>query len=118
MEVQAPLQTTVNAFGDPFLSQSGIANLDGTQPQLNPYAQQAAGVGGQQFYQDATSYKHPLNYPLYSSIGPRRENLMAYQRNTTDFFIPDNLREDLQRKAEATLQTFANSTLPASVEYF
>lgn len=43
---------------------------------------------------------------------------MAYQRSTSDFFIPDNLREDLQRKAEATLQTFANSTLPQSVEYF
>ena len=43
---------------------------------------------------------------------------MAYQRSTSDLFIPDSLREDLQRKAEATLQTFANSTLPQSVEYF
>jgi PAB-dependent poly(A)-specific ribonuclease subunit 3 len=43
---------------------------------------------------------------------------MAYQRSTSDFFIPDNIREDLQRKAEATLQTFANSTLPQNVEYF
>ena len=43
---------------------------------------------------------------------------MAHQRSTSDFFIPDNLREDLQRKAEAILQTFANSTLPPSVEYF
>ena len=99
------------------MSQQGIANLDG-QSQLNPYAGQASGVGGQQFYQDASGYKHPLNYHLYASVGPRRENLMAYQRNTSDFFIPDNLREDLQRKTEATLQTFANSTLPQSVEYF
>ena len=43
---------------------------------------------------------------------------MAYQRSTSDFFIPDNFREDLQRKAEATLQTFANTSLPQSVEYF
>ena len=43
---------------------------------------------------------------------------MAYQRSTSDFFISDNLREDLQRKAEATLQTFANTTLPQTVEYF
>lgn len=43
---------------------------------------------------------------------------MAYQRSTSDFFVPDNLREDLQRKSEATLQTFANSTLPQNVEYF
>lgn len=95
-----------------------MANLDGAQPQLNPYVATTPGAGGQQFFQDTASYKHPLNYHLYASIGPRRENLMAYQRSTSDFFIPDNLREDLQRKAEATLQTFGNSTLPQSVEYF
>ena len=118
IEAQAPMHTQLNAYSDPYLTQAGIASLDGTQPQLNPYAQQTPSIGGQQFFQDSTTYKHPLNYHLYASIGPRRENLMAYQRSTSDFFIPDNLREDLQRKAEATLQTFANSTLPQSVEYF
>lgn len=118
IDSQAALQSTLNAYGDPFLTQSGIANLDGTQAQINPYAAATPGVGGQQYFQDASSYKHPLNYHLYASIGPRRENLMAYQRSTSDFFVPDNLREDLQRKSEATLQTFANSTLPQSVEYF
>lgn len=43
---------------------------------------------------------------------------MAYQRSTSDFFIPDSLREDLQKKAEATLQVYANSMLPPNVEYF
>jgi len=114
--VQPQLQQAINAFGDPFLAQQGMTSLDATQAQINPYAQQA--TAGQQFFQDATSFKHPLNYHLYSSIGPRRENLMAFQRSTTDFFIPDDLREDLQRKSEATLQTFANSTLPLNVEYF
>ena len=112
------MHTTISAFGDPFLAQTTLASLDGTQQQINPYAQPNPSVGGQQFYQDTTSYKYPLNYHLYSSIGPRRENLMANQRSTSDFFIPDSLREDLQRKADATLQTFANSTLPQSVEYF
>ncbi|KAF2485613.1 hypothetical protein BDY17DRAFT_108439 [Neohortaea acidophila] len=112
------LQTHLDAYNDPFLTQSGMANLDGAQAQMNPYASPTAGVAGQQFFQDPSSYKHPLNYHLYASVGPRRENLMAYQRNTADFFIPDTLREDLQRKAEATLQTFSNSTLPHSVEYF
>lgn len=112
------MQTQINAFADPFLAQAGISALDGTQTQLNPYTQQTQGMGNQQFFSDATTYKHPLNYHLYASIGPRRENLMAYQRSTSDFFIPDNLREDLQRKAEATLQTFANSSLPQNVEYF
>lgn len=43
---------------------------------------------------------------------------MAYQRTTHDFFIPDHLREELQRKSEATLQTFPNSTLPQQLEHF
>ena len=33
---------------------------------------------------------------------------MAYQRTTHDFFIPDHLREEMQRKAEASLQTFTS----------
>jgi len=118
MDVPQQMHAAINAYSDPFLTQAGITSLDGTQQQMNPYAQQTSGMGGQQFYQDANSFKHPLNYHLYSSLGPRRENLMAYQRSTSDFFIPDNLREDLQRKAEAALQTFANSTLPQNVEYF
>jgi PAB-dependent poly(A)-specific ribonuclease subunit 3 len=118
IEPGTQIQTQINAFSDPFLAQAGIAGLDGTQTQINPYAQQTPGMSNQQFFSDATNYKHPLNYHLYASIGPRRENLMAYQRSTSDFFIPDSLREDLQRKAEATLQTFANSALPQSVEYF
>lgn len=44
--------------------------------------------------------------------------MASYQRVTADFFVPDDLREDLQRKSEATLQTFANSTLPHTVEHF
>jgi len=42
--------------------------------------------------------------------------MTPYQRATADFFVPDDLREDLQRKAEATLQTFPNSTLPQNVD--
>lgn len=118
MEHQHSIQTNLNAFGDPFLTQPSMPSLDNNQTQMNPYAQQTPGVGSQQYFQDSGNYKYPLNYHLYASIGPRRDNLMAYQRSTSDFFIPDNLREDLQRKAEATLQTFANTTLPQNVEYF
>lgn len=108
----------MNTFQDNFLAQPGISGLDASQNHINPYAQQTASVAAQPYYQDASSFKHPLNYHLYSAIGPRRENLMAYQRSTSDFFLPDQLREDLQRKADAALQTFANSTLPQSVEHF
>ena len=107
------MQNTLNVYNDPFLTTS-----NGTQPQINPYAAPTPAVSGQQFFQDNSNYKHPLSYHLYASIGPRRENLTPYQRSTSDFFVPDNLREDLQRKAEATLQTFANSSLSQQVEYF
>jgi PAB-dependent poly(A)-specific ribonuclease subunit 3 len=44
--------------------------------------------------------------------------MLPYQRASADFFIPDDFREDLHKKAEAALQTFANSTLPQQVEHF
>lgn len=103
---------------DPY-SMQGVNNTlaDGTStPQLNPYSQDAsAGM-----FQNAAAYthNHPLNYHMYAPIGPHRENLMPYQRTTHDIFIPDHLREELQRKTEATLQTFSNSTLPPQIEHF
>nr|POE86425.1 pab-dependent poly(a)-specific ribonuclease subunit pan3 [Quercus suber] len=116
------LQTQLTSFGDPFVStqalQQSLTGLDGTQQQINPYAQVPSSVSGQGYFQDTSGFKHPLNYHLYASIGPKREKTAPYQRVSSDFFIPDDLREDLQRKSEATLQTFANSTLPQSVEYF
>lgn len=119
MEAQQPqLSQQMSAYDNPFLAQQSITGLDASQTQINPYVQQASNVGNQAFFQDASTFKHPLNYHLYASIGPRRENLMAYQRSTADFFVPDDLREELQRKSEATLQTYANSALPQAVEYF
>ena len=109
----------MNSFPDPFLSSQTMPGLENNgQQSINPYSQQASSTSGQPFYQDTGVYKHPLQYHLYASIGPRRDNLMAYQRTTSDFFIPDDLREDLQRKSEATLQTFANSTLPQNIDGF
>lgn len=104
---------------DPFIQQQTVTGLDGAHQQaINPYAQTQGAATGQ-FYQDtSTGFKHPLNYHLYASLGPYRENLLSYQRTAHDFFIADDLREDLQRKSEATLQTFANTTLPQSLEYF
>lgn len=123
LQIEQPqsIQATISAYNDPFLSRQtmsqGISGLDGSQ-QVNPYAHTAHSVPGQLYYQDATGFKHPLNYHLYASVGPRRENMLPYQRASADFFIPDDLREDLHKKSDATLQIFANSTLPQSVEYF
>jgi PAB-dependent poly(A)-specific ribonuclease subunit 3 len=43
--------------------------------------------------------------------------LLAYQRTAHDFFIPDSVREDLQRKSEAARQTVHNSTSPVIEQY-
>ncbi|EMC92217.1 hypothetical protein BAUCODRAFT_151644 [Baudoinia panamericana UAMH 10762] len=122
IEHSPQIQPQINPYNDPFMPQQSlhqaIPSLDGSQQTINPYATTAQTVAGQPFYPDNNSYKHPLNYHLYASVGPRRENMQPYQRASADFFIPDNLREDLQKKSEAALQTFANSTLPQSVEYF
>lgn len=118
VQVEAQLQSQIGAYSDPFLTQTTIHGLAANAAQVNPYAQAGADVSSQQFYQDSSSYKYPLNYHLYTPIGSQRANLLPYQRSSADFFIPDDLREDLQRKSEATLQTFANSTLPQAVEYF
>lgn len=119
LDAQSQISQQINPYStDPFLAGQGLAGLDGAQAHMNPYAQQGSAIGGQGFYPDPSSFKHPLNYHLYSSIGPRRENLATFQRTTADFFIPDDLREDLQRKSEAALQTFANSTLPHTIEHF
>ncbi|WPH03530.1 PAB-dependent poly(A)-specific ribonuclease subunit pan3 [Acrodontium crateriforme] len=121
IDPQSALGTPLNQYSDPFLAQQAlqqtIAGLDGTQAQINPYAQ-AAGVGAQAYFPDTSGFRHPLNYHLYASIGPRRDKMLPYQRASADFFIPDDLREDLQRKSEAALQIYANSTLPHVVEHF
>nr|4CYJ_A Chain A, PAB-DEPENDENT POLY(A)-SPECIFIC RIBONUCLEASE SUBUNIT PAN3-LIKE PROTEIN [Thermochaetoides thermophila]4CYJ_B Chain B, PAB-DEPENDENT POLY(A)-SPECIFIC RIBONUCLEASE SUBUNIT PAN3-LIKE PROTEIN [Thermochaetoides thermophila]4CYJ_C Chain C, PAB-DEPENDENT POLY(A)-SPECIFIC RIBONUCLEASE SUBUNIT PAN3-LIKE PROTEIN [Thermochaetoides thermophila]4CYJ_D Chain D, PAB-DEPENDENT POLY(A)-SPECIFIC RIBONUCLEASE SUBUNIT PAN3-LIKE PROTEIN [Thermochaetoides thermophila] len=41
-----------------------------------------------------------------------RQELQPWQRATYDFFMPQNLREDLQKKQFATLQVIPNSGLP------
>lgn len=107
--------TQLDAYSDPFLASQALHNIDLSQQGLNPYAEQSTAVSGQ-FYTDAVQFRHPLNYHLYASIAPRREQLLPYQRATADFFISDALREELQRKAEATLQVFPNSTLPQNVD--
>jgi hypothetical protein len=45
-----------------------------------------------------------LQYHLYAPIGPHKEDILAYQRLAHDFFLPNDLREELQKKSEATRQ--------------
>lgn len=89
---------------------------DTYQQPINPYAQEVGASAGTGYYQ-GTSYTQPLQYHLYAPLGPHREAMSPYQRAVHDFFISDHLREDLQRKAAATVQTLPSeyqSIFPAS----
>ncbi|KAL2758368.1 hypothetical protein ACRALDRAFT_2040569 [Sodiomyces alcalophilus JCM 7366] len=84
--------------------------------QYNPYAEDPTALGGTSaFFQQQNSSK--LQYHLYAPLGQPREGLLPYQRQTHDFFLPEKLREDAQRKLEATHQVLANSALP-NVDHF
>ncbi|KAF2843481.1 PAB-dependent poly(A)-specific ribonuclease subunit PAN3 [Patellaria atrata CBS 101060] len=109
----------INGY-DPFNVQSTLSALPATnhQAQLNPYSTETSTLGGAAYFQNSNSFAQPLQYHAYFPLGPHRENLLAYQRTAHDFFISDHLRDDLQRKAEASRQILPSSTLPAQIEHF
>lgn len=78
-----------------------------------------------------------MQYHLYAPIGPHNQNTLGYQRNIHDLFLPNDFREELQKKAAATLQMLpsmchlfylllkslaylplTDTQLPAQVDYF
>ena len=76
----------------------------GPQSQMNPYAPESTANGNTSYFQQ-NSFQQPLQYHLYAPAGPHRENLLPYQRAANDFFMSAELREELQRKSAATIQT-------------
>lgn len=81
----------------------------------NPYADEHAALGATAYFGAASAYGaplQPLQHHLYAPVGPYREDLQPYQRHTADFFLPENVRLDLQKRAEAALQVMPNSQLP------
>ncbi|TQS33112.1 hypothetical protein Golomagni_06555 [Golovinomyces magnicellulatus] len=78
------------------------------------------GGGGGPFFANQAAFAapmQPLQYHLYAPVGPYREDLMPYHRLTHDFFLSEKLREDMQKKSEATLQVMPNSQLPQLDNY-
>lgn len=110
-----PIQSDPNAGYDPFNTSSNLSNITGTSHQtgpINPYAQDASAT----YYQNANAFQTPA-YHLYWPVGPQPTGLLAYQRTAHDFFIPDAVREDLQKRAEVARQTIPNTTLPVIEQY-
>ena len=89
---------------DPYVTPPTSMATPAQVPQLNPYAQESNSNGNTSYYQNS-SFPQPIQYHLYTSLGPHREALLPYQKAAHDFFIPDALREELQRKSATTLQT-------------
>lgn len=84
-------------------------------PQFNPYANDHASLAGSStaaYYQGQGAFPTPLQpppYHLYANTGPYREDLLPYQRQTRDFFIPDDMREELQKRNHAANQVLAST---------
>lgn len=100
---------------DPF----GMASVGQSLPpaQFNPYAEDHSGMGaaGASYFQNQAAFAaplQPLQYHLYAPVGPYKDDLLPFQRLTHNFFMQEKLREEMQKKAEATLQVMPNSQLP------
>ncbi|KAJ5207952.1 Zinc finger CCCH-type [Penicillium cf. viridicatum] len=122
---QTPLQgngnggiTPTGAF-DPFVTTPTPMTPGAVGPvSANPYSHDPTGAMGGAFFASQTGFQQPIQYHLYAPIGPHSQNTLGYQRNVHDLFIPNDLREELQKKSAATLQTLPNTQLPAQVDYF
>ncbi|KAI2622100.1 hypothetical protein GGS21DRAFT_547811 [Xylaria nigripes] len=94
---------------DPFMS----SVTQGIQPtQYNPYAEEHNPLvgAGASYYGAQNTYSapsQPLQYHLYYPLTSIRETLQPYQRAVFDFFLPESLREDMQKKSEAARQVLA-----------
>jgi PAB-dependent poly(A)-specific ribonuclease subunit 3 len=93
---------------DPFVTPPTPLATTGSvthQLQSSPFSHDATALGGAAFFSSQTNFQQPVQYHLYAPIGPHSQNIMGYQRNVHDLFLPNNFREELQKKAAATLQT-------------
>ncbi|TRX98444.1 hypothetical protein FHL15_000518 [Xylaria flabelliformis] len=103
--------TSDNSMGyDPFMSNvsQGLQSA-----QYNPYAEEhnpLAGAGASYYGAQNTfsTPSQPLQYHLYYPLAPIRDSLQPYQRAVFDFFLPESLRENLQKRSDAARQVLAS----------
>ncbi|KAK9367572.1 hypothetical protein V1509DRAFT_626349 [Lipomyces kononenkoae] len=82
---------------------------------IGPYTQPSQDL---YYHQAQPAHYQPLNYHLYAPLPPHSINALPYQRTVQGFFLSDNLREELQRKTEATLQILPTSGLPETLDVY
>ncbi|KAL8789986.1 MAG: hypothetical protein Q9213_000872 [Squamulea squamosa] len=89
-----------------------------SQAQINPYSQDGATMGTNTYFPGSNNYPQQLQHHLYAALPPHRELSQPNQRTARDFFIPENLRQTLARKSEASRMTIPNSTLPPTIAHY
>lgn len=110
------------------LSKTQTLPQSGPTKQQNPYLPHAGVMGGPgvgqmapvsdyMFLHALGTLSYPLNYHLYAPAPPPRFSVKLSQHETTanNMFIPNDLRESLTKKNEATLQTISQLSLPEHV---
>lgn len=122
------MATSLPHSGSPALSHLHLSGPNQHPPappkQQNPYlpnagAQAPPSVNSMpsdfMFHQAPQTYS--LNHHLYSPAPPPRLSvpLSQHETNVNDMFIPNDLRERITKKNEATLQTLAQLSLPEHV---
>ena len=118
LTIQLQVDSSSSGLGyDPFNTSSNISSIAASTSAINPYAQDPSGLASASYYQNANAFQASPSYHLYWPVGPQPTGLLAYQRTAHDFFIPDSLREDLQKKAETARQIMPNGTLPHIEQY-
>ncbi|QSS65255.1 PAB-dependent poly(A)-specific ribonuclease subunit pan3 [Histoplasma capsulatum] len=107
---------------DPYIgpSTAQLTTQSAVGPQVtpNPYAHDPTALGAAAYFGPQNTFQQPVQYHLYAPIGPHNSNILGYQRNVHDLFLPNDFREELQKKAAATLQTLPNSQLPTQLDHF
>ncbi|CAJ2503580.1 Uu.00g109740.m01.CDS01 [Anthostomella pinea] len=109
---------------DPFSSMASVTQALPQNTPYNPYAEDHNPLAGPAsgYYTGQNAYSaqsQPLQYHLYYPIASTRESLQPYQRQVHDLFIPESVREDLQKKSEAARQVLASqSGVQASLQQY
>ncbi|KAK0655212.1 hypothetical protein B0T16DRAFT_318099 [Cercophora newfieldiana] len=114
-------QESSGLYPDPFTTMNSMGQQLPANTQFNPYATDPANLSGT----GSAFYPHPYqaaplqppNYHLYQPTDGYQGEIQPWQRSTYDFFLPKDLREEMQKKQYTAQQVIPGSMLPALDRY-
>lgn len=122
-QISAPSPVMAQSVGTPGAKANGNIQhnpyLPGNAGTPQPTSAVAAPNSADVFFQQPTS-SYPLQHHLYAPAPPPRLTipLPPHEINVNLMFIPNDLRETLLKRNEATLQTLPRSNLPDHVNIY